>query len=45
MSDPTWLAEDGCVKMSQTIDDMEIHYVYNFETRMADDFKFKDWSQ
>jgi RHS repeat-associated protein len=45
MSDPNWLAEDGWVKMSQTIDDVEIHYVYNYETEMADDFKFKDWDQ
>ena len=44
MTDPRWPAEDGWVKMEQTVDGIEIHYVYNTETGKADDFKFKDWS-
>jgi len=32
------------VKMSQTVDGIEIHYVYNTRTRESADFKFKDWS-
>jgi RHS repeat-associated protein len=44
MSDPRWQAEDGWVKMSQTIDGVEIHYAYNLATAVADDFKFKDWA-
>lgn len=44
MNDPRWPAEDGWVKMEQTVDGVEIHYVYNTRTGVADDFKFKDWS-
>ena len=45
MNDPRWLADDGWVKMEQTVNGVEIHYVYNTITEVADDFKFKDWSQ
>jgi RHS repeat-associated protein len=44
MNDPRWHADDGWVKMEQTVNDVEIHYVYNMKTGVADDFKFKDWS-
>jgi hypothetical protein len=44
MNDPRWSAEDGWVKMEQTVNGVEIHYVYNTRTGIADDFKFKDWS-
>jgi RHS repeat-associated protein len=44
MKDPRWPAEDGWVKMEQTVDGVEVHYVYNTRTGAADDFKFKDWS-
>ncbi|WP_328395667.1 hypothetical protein [Nocardia sp. NBC_00416] len=42
LRDPRWPATDGWVKMSQTVDDTEIHYVYNPATREAADYKFKD---
>jgi hypothetical protein len=45
MTDPRWPAGDGWVKMEQTVNGVEIHYVYNTETGVADDFKFKDWSE
>jgi RHS repeat-associated protein len=41
MSDPRWPAYDGWVKMSQNINGIEIHYVYNTNNGAADDFKFK----
>jgi hypothetical protein len=44
MRDPRWPAKDGWVKMEQTVDGVEIHYVWNERARMADDFKFKDWA-
>ncbi len=44
MNDPVWSAEDGWVKMEQTVDGIEVHYVYNLETGESDDFKFKDRS-
>lgn len=44
MRDSRWSADDGWVKMEQTVDGVEIHYVYNTRTGVADDFKFKDWS-
>jgi filamentous hemagglutinin len=44
MNGPEWSAEDGWVKMEQTMDGVEIHYVYNPRTGEADDFKFKDWT-
>ncbi|MYQ47955.1 hypothetical protein GTW40_23380, partial [Streptomyces sp. SID4985] len=45
MKDPRWPASDGWVKMEQTVDDVEIHYVWNKQTRQAEDFKYKDRSQ
>lgn len=42
LKDPRWRAEDGWVKMSQTVHDIEIHYVRNPTTREVADFKFKD---
>jgi hypothetical protein len=45
MSDPRWPADDGWVKMEQTVKGVEVHYVYNTRTGATDDFKFKDWSQ
>ena len=45
MKDSRWPAEDGWVKMEQTVDGVEVHYVYNTRTGAADDFKFKDWSE
>src|SRR4029077_4334593 len=40
MSDTRWPASDGWVKMSQDINGVEIHYVYNTSTGAVDDFKF-----
>jgi filamentous hemagglutinin len=45
MTDPRWSADDGWVKMGQTVNGVEIHYVFNPRTGVADDFKFKDWSE
>jgi hypothetical protein len=45
MKDPEWPAKDGWVKMSQDIDGVEIHYNYNTQTCVYDDFKIKDWSE
>ncbi len=44
MKDPEWPAQEGWVKMSQTIDDVEVHYVHKTGTDIYKDFKFKDWS-
>lgn len=41
MRDVRWPASRGWVKMAQNINGIEIHYVYNPTTGMADDFKFK----
>lgn len=41
MTDSRWLAEDGWVKMSNNINGVEIHFVYNKITQIFDDFKFK----
>ena len=43
MSDTThgWLAKDGWVKMTQNVDGVEIHFLYNTQTGVFDDFKFK----
>ena len=41
MNDLRWLASEGWVKMAQYINGIEIHYVYNTITQVADDFKFK----
>lgn len=42
MTDPRWHSDKGWVKMSQEIDDVEIHYVRNTYTGEVDDFKVKD---
>ena len=41
MRDVRWPASRGWVKMTQNVNGIEIHYVYNPTTGMADDFKFK----
>lgn len=41
LSDPRWLAQDGWVKMSNNVNGIEIHFVYNKITNAFDDFKFK----
>jgi hypothetical protein len=41
MTDPRWLAQEGWVKMSKNVNDIEIHYIYNKLTAVFDDFKFK----
>jgi hypothetical protein len=41
MTDPRWPASAGWIKMSQNINGIEIHYVWNRVLRIADDFKFK----
>jgi hypothetical protein len=43
MNDTRWPAEDGWVKMEQTVKGIEIRYVYNPGMQQGDDFKFKDW--
>lgn len=45
MKDPRRPASDRWAKMEQTVDGVEVHYVYNTNTREAADFKFKDRSQ
>ena len=40
MSDPRWPAADGWVKMSQNVNGVEVHYVFNTVTKAVDDFKF-----
>ena len=41
MSDSRWLASEGWVKMSNNVNGIEIHFVYNKITGAFDDFKFK----
>lgn len=41
MSDSRWLASEGWVKMSNNVNGVEIHFVYNKITGAFDDFKFK----
>ncbi|MBZ0097637.1 MAG: hypothetical protein K8F30_01055, partial [Taibaiella sp.] len=41
MNDPRWPAEDGWVKMSQNVNGIEIHYIFNAKTGEVLDFKFK----
>ena len=36
-----WYAADGWVKMSQIVNGIEIHYIWNTITKTALDFKFK----
>lgn len=41
MTDPRWKQEDGWVKMTQNVNGVEIHYVWNKVLNVFDDFKFK----
>ncbi len=41
MSDSRWPASEGWVKMSNNVNGIEIHFVYNKITGAFDDFKFK----
>jgi len=41
MTDPRWPAFEGWVKMSNNVNGVEIHFVYNKYTGAFDDFKFK----
>ena len=41
MTDPRWPASEGWIKMSNNVNGIEIHFVYNKETGAFDDFKFK----
>jgi len=40
MSDSRWPSSEGWVKMTQNVNGVEIHYVYNVESGEVDDFKF-----
>lgn len=44
MNDPCWPASEGWVKMQQIVPtsqgNINIHYVYNYELKIFDDFKF-----
>lgn len=42
MTDSRWPAADGWIKMTQNINEIEIHYLFNNRTQEVDDFKFKD---
>ncbi|MBQ8147424.1 MAG: RHS repeat-associated core domain-containing protein, partial [Lachnospiraceae bacterium] len=41
MNDPRWPASEGWIKMSNNVNGIEIHFVYNRITGEFDDFKFK----
>lgn len=41
MADKRWPKEEGWIKMSNNVNGIEIHFVYNTKTREFDDFKFK----
>jgi filamentous hemagglutinin len=41
LGDARWPAADGWVKMSQSVNGVEIHYVRNANSGFVDDFKFK----
>jgi filamentous hemagglutinin len=41
MNDQRWPGSQGWVKMSQTVNGVEIHWVENTITGAVDDFKFK----
>ena len=41
MTDSRWPASQGWVKMSNNVNGIEIHFVYNKKTGEFDDFKFK----
>lgn len=40
MQDTRWPASAGWVKMKQTVNGVEVHYVRNTKTGATDDFKF-----
>jgi RHS repeat-associated protein len=42
MTDPNWPASQGWVKMAWNNAGVEVHYVWNLITKVAQDFKFKD---
>jgi len=42
MTDKRWPWTEWWTKMSQNINWIEIHYVFNKKTKQIDDFKFKD---
>ena len=42
MNDVRWPSSEGWVKMSNNINGIEIHFVYNKITSKFDDFKFVD---
>jgi hypothetical protein len=42
MKDSRWPSDEGWVKMSQYVNEVEIHYVKNVKTGAVDDFKFKN---
>jgi hypothetical protein len=44
MKDPRWPADEGRVKLPQTVDGIEIHHVHKEGTDIFRDFKYKDWS-
>jgi filamentous hemagglutinin len=41
MNDQRWPSSQGWVKMSQTVNGVEIHWVQNTITGLVDGFKFK----
>lgn len=41
LGDKRWSEADGWIKMSNNVDGIEIHFVYNKITKKFDDFKFK----
>jgi filamentous hemagglutinin len=41
MTDTRWHQDDGWVKMSQNVNGVEIHYVWNKILCVYDDFKIK----
>jgi len=41
LGDKRWPEADGWIKMSNNVDGIEIHFVYNKITKKFDDFKFK----
>jgi filamentous hemagglutinin len=41
LKDPRWPSSEGWVKMTQRINSIEIHYVWNKALSVYGDFKFK----
>ncbi|WP_069814757.1 hypothetical protein [Streptomyces sp. TP-A0874] len=41
MTDSRWPGDEGWQKMTQNVNGVEIHYVYNPKTGQVDDYKFK----